>query len=188
MASGALKALLGVLAVAGYQNRDKIAEILKGLRNPQQPGPDGKPQSGGGLGDILGGLTGNSGTGAGLGGLGGLGGLFTGAAGGGLAGSLGELLRQFQQKGQGETADSWVQPGDNAPIDDTQLSEVLGPEILDDLATRTGLSKEEILKRLSQELPTAVNDLTPDGQLPADDDDNDGSTGHANPSTRPDIV
>lgn len=59
MASGALKALLGVLAVAGYQNRDKVAEILKGLRNPQQPGPDGTPQSGAGLGDILGGLTGN---------------------------------------------------------------------------------------------------------------------------------
>jgi uncharacterized protein YidB (DUF937 family) len=185
MASGPLKALLGVLAVAGYQNRDKIAEILKGLRNPQQPGPDGKPQSGGGLGDILGGLTGGSGTG---GGLGGLGGLFTGAAGGGLAGSLGELLRQFQQKGQGETADSWVKPGDNAPIDDTQLSEVLGPEILDDLAARTGLSREDILKRLSRELPTAVNDLTPDGQLPAEDGDDPGSTGHSDPSTRRDVV
>lgn len=186
MASGALKALLGVLAVAGYQNRDKIAEILKGLRNPQQPGPDGKPQSGGGLGDILEGLTGNSGTG---GSLGGLGGLFSGAAGGGIAGSLGELLRQFQQKGQGETADSWVKPGDNAPIDDTQLSEVLGPEILDDLVARTGLSREEILKRLSQELPTAVNDLTPDGQLPAEDGDDDSANGRAgHPSSRPDVI
>lgn len=184
MASGALKALLGVLAVAGYQNRDKIAEILKGLRNPQQPGPDGNPQAGGGLGDILGGFTGGSGTG----GLGGLGGLFTGAAGGGLAGSLGELLRQFQQKGQGETADSWVKPGDNAPIDHNQLSEVLGPDILDDLAARTGLSREEILKRLSRELPTAVNDLTPDGHLPAEDGDDPGSTGHSDPSTRPDVV
>jgi uncharacterized protein YidB (DUF937 family) len=185
MASGALKALLGVLAVAGYQNRDKIAEILKGLRNPPQASPDGKPQAGGGLGDILGGLTGGAGAG---GGLGGLGGLFTGVAGGGLAGSLGELLRQFQQKGQGETADSWVKPGENAPIDDTQLSEVLGPEILDDLVSRTGLSREEILKRLSHELPTAVNDLTPDGQLPAEDDDGDSSTGHTAPSTKPDLV
>lgn len=184
MASGALKALLGVLAVAGYQNRDKITEILKGLRSPQQPGPDGKPQSGGGLGDILGGLTGNSSTG---GSLGGLGGLFTGAAGGGLAGSLGELLRRFQQKGQGETANSWVKPGDNAPIDDTQLSEVLGPEILNDLAARTGLSKEEILKRLSRELPTAVNDMTPDGQLPAEDGNEDNATGRSDPSTRHDV-
>jgi hypothetical protein len=29
MASNALKALLGVLAVAGYQNRDKIGELLR---------------------------------------------------------------------------------------------------------------------------------------------------------------
>ncbi len=99
------------------------------------------------------------------------------------------MLRQFQQKGQGETADTWVKPGDNAPIDDTQLSEVLGPEILDDLVARTGLSREEILKRLSQELPTAVNDLTPDGQLPAEDGDDDSSNGHAgHRSSRPDVI
>jgi hypothetical protein len=42
MASNALKALLGVLAFAGYRNRDKIVEILRGLRNPPQPGPAGK--------------------------------------------------------------------------------------------------------------------------------------------------
>jgi uncharacterized protein YidB (DUF937 family) len=187
MASGALKALLGVLAVAGYQNRDKIAELLKGLRSFPQPDADGKPQqSGGGLGDILGGLAGG-GTGRGLGGLGGLGGLFGGgaAAGGGLAGGLGELLRQFQQKGHGETAESWVNPGENAPIDDSQLSEVLGPDILNDLAARTGLSPEEILSRLSRELPTAVDDLTSDGQLPADDDPD---TREADPSNKPQII
>jgi uncharacterized protein YidB (DUF937 family) len=48
MASNALKALLGVLAVAGYQNRDKIGELLKGIRSPSQTGPDGQPQSSGG--------------------------------------------------------------------------------------------------------------------------------------------
>lgn len=69
MASNALKALLSVLAVAGYQNRDKIGELLKAVRNPSQAAPDGQPQSGGGLGGLLGGLTGGSG---GLGGLGGL--------------------------------------------------------------------------------------------------------------------
>ncbi len=163
MASNALKALLGVLAVAGYQNRDKIAEILRGLRNPSQPGSDGQPQTGG-LGDILGGLTGGS--------LGGLGDLFRGGAGSGsLSGGLGDLLKQFEQKGQGETAKSWVEPGPNREIDDNQLSEVLGPEVLDDLAAKTGLSRDEILSRLSRDLPKAVDGLTPDGQLPAEEDD-----------------
>lgn len=179
MVSNALKALLGVLAVAGYQNRDKIGELLNGLRNPSQPGPDGQPHSGGGLGDLLGGLAGSGQTGAG--GLGGLGGLFGGgaAAGGGLAGSLGELLQQFQEKGHGETANSWVQPGENRPVDDRELSDVLGPEVLNDLSARTGLSPEEILGRLSRDLPTAVDDLTPNGQLPSDE--TSGAVSSVNP-------
>jgi uncharacterized protein YidB (DUF937 family) len=177
MASNALKALLGVLAVAGYQNRDKIGELLKGIRSPAQPGPDGQPpQAGGGLGDLLGGLTGGGNAGGlgglgELGGLGGLGGLLGGGLGGGLAGGLGDLLHQFEQKGHGDTARSWVQPGENKPIDDRQLSEVLGSDTLDDLSSRTGLSTQEILSRLSRDLPTAVDDLTPGGQLPVDDDD-----------------
>ncbi|KRD56460.1 DUF937 domain-containing protein [Ensifer sp. ENS10] len=186
MVSNALKALLGVLAVAGYQNRDKIGELLKGLRNPAQLGPDGQPQAGGGLGDLLGGLAGGSQTG--MGGLGGLGGLFGGAAsGGGLGGSLGELLRQFEQKGHGETANSWVRPGENKPVGDRELSEVLGPEVLNDLSARTGLPPAEILSRLSRELPTAVDDLTPNGQLPSDVDDEAGAPGSV-PSVKPQIV
>lgn len=65
MMSGQMKALLAVLAVAGYQNRDKIKELLRGLQNPQQAGAGG--QQTGGLGGILGGL---AGSGGGLGGLG----------------------------------------------------------------------------------------------------------------------
>lgn len=181
MASNALKALLGVLAVAGYQNRDKIADILRGLRNPPQPSPDGQSQSGG-LGDILGGLAG--------GGLSGLGDLFRGgASGGSLSGGLDDLLKQFEQKGQGETAKSWVEPGPNKDIDDGQLSEVLGPEILDDLAAKTGLSREEILSRLSRDLPKAVDDMTPDGQLPADDGEDTHPSGRASvPPIKPQMV
>ncbi|KQV37656.1 MULTISPECIES: YidB family protein [unclassified Rhizobium] len=182
MASNALKALLGVLAVAGYQNRDKIAEILRGLRTPSQLGPDGRPQSGG-LGDLVGGLTG----GGSQGGLGGLGGLFGGGIGsGGLAGGLGDLLKQFQEKGHGDTANSWVQPGENKPIDGIQLSEVLGPEILSDLSARTGLSGDEILSRLSRDLPRAVDDLTPDGQVPSDEEETFAPS--SVPSVRPTSV
>ncbi|MBB3644535.1 hypothetical protein FHX14_000694 [Rhizobium sp. BK619] len=42
MMSGPLKALLGVIAVAGYQNRDKIGELLRGIQNPQR-GENGQP-------------------------------------------------------------------------------------------------------------------------------------------------
>lgn len=178
MASSALKALLGVLAVAGFQNRDKIGELLRGLQHPQGDGSPG--QQSGGLGGLLGGLTGGGG---GLGGL--LGGASSGSV---LGGGLGDLLKQFQQNGHGETAKSWVETGPNAKIDDTQLSEALGPEVLDDLSARTGLSPEEILSRLSRDLPKAVDELTPDGNIPPDDYEAHNGDRQSVPSIKPQIV
>ncbi len=181
MASSALKALLAVLAVAGFQNRDKIGNLLRGLtQNP----PDGdklpgQQQSGGGLGDLLGGLAGGSG---GLGGL--LGGTPAGSV---LGGGLGDLLRQFEQNGHGEAAKSWVQDGPNKEIDDRQLSEALGPEVLNDLSLRTGLPPEEILSRLSRDLPKAVDELTPNGVLPPKDDTSEEGL-RSVPSVKPQIV
>ena len=163
MQLGPMKALLGVLAVAGYQHRDQIAQILKKLSQGGQTAPT--PQAGGqvttdaqagGLGGLLGSLA-----------QGGLGGLFGGGSAGGiLSGGLGGLLEQFQQNGQGDAVNSWVSPGDNRPIDNQQLSQALGPDVLKELTEKTGLSEQELLSRLSQDLPKAVNDLTPDGTIP----------------------
>lgn len=162
MMSGPMKALLGALAVAGYQNRDKIAEVLRGLQNRQpQSGDASRPtdKADGGLGGLFGGQ-------GGLGDL--LGGLTTGGI---LSGGLGDLLKTFQQNGHGDKADTWVQPGPNAPIERGQLSEALGPDVLDELTAKTGLSREDILDRLTRDLPKAVDDLTPDGQVPSEEDD-----------------
>jgi len=167
MASGQLKALLGVLAVAGFQNRDKIAELLRGVNTTQPAGantaPETSPRQPSGLEDLLGKLTGGKEAG-GLGGI--LGEL---ASGGVLSGGLGDLLKTFQQNGYGQKAESWVKPGSNEDIDGDQLAEAIGPEVLDELAAKTGLSRDEILARLSKDLPRAVDELTPDGKVPADD-------------------
>jgi uncharacterized protein YidB (DUF937 family) len=170
-----MTALLGLLAVAGYQNRDKIAEMLRGAGpgNPGTPDQDGQPGSVGGL---LGSLGGNPGTAdqgnqqAGLGGL--LGGLGGGGLGGLLGGGLGELVESFKQQGQGDVAESWVGTGPNKPIAPNQLEQVIGPEVLATLTQQTGLSREELLSRLSTTLPEAVDQYTPDGRLP---DAGDGS-------------
>ncbi|TCU35479.1 YidB family protein [Rhizobium azibense] len=159
-----LTALLGILAVAGYQNRDKIAaalrELTQGGAQPQtggaEPGGMRSKPSEGGLGGLLGGLAG--------GGLGDL--VKGGSAGGILSGGLGGILDQFTKNGYGDTADSWVSRGQNKPIDDRQLSQALGPDVLEELSSKTGLSEDEILKRLSKDLPKAVDDLTPQGQIP----------------------
>ena len=151
-----MTALLGLLAVAGYQNRDKIAEMLGGLTS----NPQGNPQGGQG------------GTSQLPGGLGGLGGLLGGLAGQGqgsggfLNGGLGELLESFQKNGQGDVADSWVGTGPNKEVAPPQLEQAIGPDVLETLTQQTGLSREEILSRLSRELPRAVDQYTPEGRIP----------------------
>jgi len=164
MASGQLKALLGVLAVAGFQNRDKIAEILRGINKSQPAGtntpPEGGSQHTNGLDDLIGKLTGGKDAG-GLGGM--LGGL---ASGGILSGGIGDLLKSFQQHGHGQKAESWVRQGSNQDIDGDQLAEAIGPDVLDELVAKTGLSRDELLSRLSKDLPRAVDELTPDGKIP----------------------
>jgi uncharacterized protein YidB (DUF937 family) len=145
-----MTALLGLLAVAGYQNRDKLAEILGGV-GQSTPGAAGP----GGIGGLLGQLRSS------LGGA---------SAGGILSGGLGELVDRFKQSGHGETADSWVGTGPNKPVSSSQLEEAIGRETLDSLSKQTGLSREELLARLSRELPNAVDKYTPQGRLPTEAD------------------
>ena len=150
-----MTALLGLLAVAGFQNRDKIAEMLGGL-GQTKPGAPGQGTEAGGLGGLLGGLgglLGGAGAGAGAGGL--------------LSGGLGELVDRFKQAGHGETAESWVNQGPNREIAPPQLEQAIGPDVLATLTQQTGLSREELLSRLSRELPQAVDRYTPDGRVPA---------------------
>jgi uncharacterized protein YidB (DUF937 family) len=143
-----MTALLGLLALAGYQNRDKLGELLKGATgNPGQPGADSKQGPGGPLRNLAGAVAG--------GGVGGL-----------LSGGLGELLERFKQNGQGDTAESWISKGPNKELPPPQLKQAIGADVLAALEQQTGLSQEELLARLSRELPAAVDQYTPDGRLP----------------------
>ena len=129
-----------------------------------QPGatPAPSPAGGGGLGGSLGG---------GLGDIlkGNLGGILGGAAAGSvISGGLGDLLRQLQQNGHGETANSWVSPGANKQIAPNDLANALGADQINGLMSQTGLSRDDLLSGLSQQLPEVVNHLTPDGRLPTE--------------------
>lgn len=138
-------ALLGLLAVAGYQNRDKIAEMINSFKNK---GPTGDPLQDGAR-NVLGKL-----------------GDVAGNAGSILNEGLGGLVDQFKQSGHGDLADSWVGKGPNQPVSTNQLETAIGADVLSDLAQRTGLSRDEILSRLSRDLPGAVDGLTPEGRIP----------------------
>lgn len=154
-----MMALLGLLAVAGYQNRDKISEALKGLQSGA--GGAGKNE---GLGGVLGGLGDLLGGRAGAGASGGA------TAGGGLGGGLNELLNTFRGAGQAETADSWITPGvPTKGLTPQQVEQAIGSENLDELSSRTGLSRQDLLQRLATAIPETVDQMTPDGRMPTDD-------------------
>jgi uncharacterized protein YidB (DUF937 family) len=135
-----LAALLGLVAIAGYQNRDKIGEFVKGIA-----GSDPGAMAGGMIDSVKKVVTGEK----------------------DIKGGLGELVDQFKKNGAGDAVDSWVGTGPNAPISETQMEKTLGGDLIDSLVKQTGLSREELVSRLSKVLPEAVDKMTPDGKLPA---------------------
>jgi uncharacterized protein YidB (DUF937 family) len=148
-------ALIGVLAY-------KAIKHLGAGQTAGTPAPNAAP-SGGGLGGML--------SGGGLGGLlsGPLGGLLAGGAAGGLvSGGLNDLLKQFQQSGQSGAVKSWIGTGPNQEISPNDLSKALGQDQINTLAAHTGMSSAELLAALSQHLPELINQLTPNGRLPTE--------------------
>ncbi len=150
-----MTALLGLLAVAGYQNRDKIAEWLgtpaRDARGTSLPptAHTAAPVTGSAIPSNLERVLGGVGT-AGVGGL--------------IASGLSELVEHFTKGGHGETAHSWVNQGANRTIAEADLERAIGPQTLDHLAQQTGLSRPEIVARLSRELPSAIDRYATDGR------------------------
>lgn len=140
-----MAALLGLLAVAGFQNRDKIAEWFGTNRDAALPGSDLQdgataPKSQAptaGPGDI----------------------------GGAIVGGIGELVERFRQIGRGDAADSWISTGQNQPIERGDLEQAIGQDTIDMLTKKTGLSRDELLSRLQRDLPDTVDRYTPQGRL-----------------------
>jgi uncharacterized protein YidB (DUF937 family) len=165
-------------------------------------GGDQGGQAGLGLDDLLGGLlgggSGSSGASAGglqdvLGGiLGGGGGGSTGTRSGGglnmgaLVATLGPLIAKFLQNGglskimQGAQAnglsaqaDSWVGTGANEPLPPSEVRAVIGDDAVHEMAREAGISDDEAADVLAAVVPEMVNGLTPNGQVPSDQEVDD---------------
>jgi uncharacterized protein YidB (DUF937 family) len=144
----AILGLLAYKALKSFTGQPGTATSAPSAPAPTQGG------SAGGLGDVL------------KGGLGGL--LAGGAAGGVLSGGLNDLLKQFQQTGQGDVTKSWVGTGPNKAISSDDLAKALGADQISALSAHSGLSRDDLLASLSQYLPEAVDHLTPNGRMPTD--------------------
>lgn len=83
------------------------------------------------------------------------------------SGGIDGLLQKLHAGGLGEQAQSWVSTGPNQPVEPQQLATALGPEMVDKLASTTGISIERLLPLLATFLPMLINHLTPAGKAPA---------------------
>lgn len=137
-----------------------------GARARSGPAAMNSGASGGGLGDLLGGMLGrgNASLGSGRGAL--------------VAmllpfamqwvqrnGGLGEVLKRFQQKGYGDHANSWVSTGPNRMLDSQAVHEVVGQDELARLSQQLGVPQEEVAGGFGEILPEMVDQLTPDGHV-----------------------
>lgn len=151
-----LLALLGLVAVAGYQNRDKIGQVLNSAGGVNAPG-GANP------------LGGASGT---LGDAGKIVGQTASTIGSSLTGGLNDLLATFRDAGQKEQADSWITPGvPTQGLSRSQVESAIGRDTLLEVANKSGLQYDDLLERLSTSIPNAVDRLTPDGRFPESDQD-----------------
>jgi len=175
-----MMALLALLAYKAVKGRGARGSVPGSGPAPSPSGGTvtaGKPS--GGLGDILGGLLGGK-TGSTPGSptagrslndliSGGLGSVLGGAAAGTvLSGGLDNLIKELEERGYGKAAQSWVGSGPNHEIAPNDLANALGGDTLDELSQQTGMTPDELAAGLSQFLPELVDQLTPHGRLPTE--------------------
>ena len=81
------------------------------------------------------------------------------------------LLTKMQQAGYGAQVQSWIGTGQNQPISADALTKIFGQGQLGQIAQQLGMSHQEAAGGLAQVLPQVVDNMTPNGQIPADQGD-----------------
>ena len=144
-----------------------LGDLLKGA---------GGGSGGGGLSDLLGGILGGGGQGGSLGAGGGLGGnpmlkmLLPLVASLLMNGGLQKILGRLQEGGKGAKGQSWVSTGPNEPVDAADIREALDEQELAQIAQQLGVSEDEAAEAVAQVLPDVVDQATPEGELPDDEE------------------
>jgi len=78
---------------------------------------------------------------------------------------IGSLLGKMQGGGMADIAQSWLGDGDNAPVEDNQITEMFGADKISDFASQLGLSQEEAVGGLRDALPEMVDKASSGGSL-----------------------
>ena len=163
--------ILGSLTKSGGKESGGLDDLLGGLLG------GGSGGGAGGLQDILGGILGGGSSGGGSGTA--TGGMNMGALAAALAplvlkllkgGGLQKLVQNAHANGLSSEADSWVGTGANAQVSPDQMKSVVGEDVVQQVAQQAGISEDEAAGVLAHVVPQVVNGLSPNGQLPSEND------------------
>jgi uncharacterized protein YidB (DUF937 family) len=85
-------------------------------------------------------------------------------------GGMQGLMEKFSQGGLGEVFSSWVGTGDNQAVSSDQISNLLGSDQQQSLASSLGVDADSASGFLADYLPKIIDQLTPSGEVAADGD------------------
>ncbi len=86
-----------------------------------------------------------------------------------------ELLGKMKEQGLGDVVNSWISKGKNLAIDPEKFNEILGSDQMKALAQRLGLPQDKIADLLAKHLPGIVDKMSPEGELPAEAEEDESS-------------
>lgn len=82
------------------------------------------------------------------------------------AGGIQGIIEKFQSSGLGDTVASWVGTGQNQPVTPDQISQALGQDNIQVVVKQANIPAEQSGSILSALLPVLIDQLTPNGQVP----------------------
>lgn len=88
----------------------------------------------------------------------------------GKSGGFRGFIERFRRAGLGDLADSWISSGANTPVSNEQLESALGEDVLRGISQKVGANYADTVGASGYIIPHVVDDLTPDGELPNEND------------------
>ncbi|HZW39391.1 MAG TPA: YidB family protein [Ignavibacteriaceae bacterium] len=82
---------------------------------------------------------------------------------------LNGIISKFNANGLGNLVSSWIGKGENLPVSQDQIKNVIGNEKINEIAQKMGVEPAEAAGKLSDMLPKVIDKLTPDGKVPEGD-------------------
>jgi uncharacterized protein YidB (DUF937 family) len=81
--------------------------------------------------------------------------------------NLDDLMQKLRASGMEEQVSSWIAKGQNLPVVGDQIKKALGNEKVAEIARKLGVTNEQAADDLAQAVPEVVDEVTPDGEVPS---------------------